>query len=188
SGGFSGNAMGLRLREAVSVGSVTQHELNRRAQLIRFNGVDDRLKIGAVAGNEDSNGNFSWHKIYLCVEADAPVAFPNFTDHKMWLAPIFERLCNRADICFSDNENHPEPVIKSLVHFILGDPTELLNQAKNRRRLRRVAIDPSSSPFGQDPREVSGNSTAGDMSGALDAIARKQRSNNSGIDARRCQQ
>ena len=177
----------LRPHQTESVGFVAQNQFNLGIEFFRLNGVDNRLKIGTAAGEQNRDRNLSCH-IILRTNRYALRALANFTDDKTALANAFQHSHHRVGVLFVHDENHAQAHIERRLHLRLGDRADFLNQAEDRRHRPTCPLNHRMPPLRQYPRQISANTAAGDMRCAFDGKRAEQFLGNFSINARRFEQ
>ena len=119
---FSANAVFLRARQTVGVRFVAQHDLDLRVELFRLDRIDDRLQIGAAAGNQNADRNLPCHKFPQERMRRAARAAANFADHK----GTFRRSClsvrmHAVGMFLADHQDQAQTIVERAIHLRLGN-------------------------------------------------------------------
>ena len=116
---LDGNPVFFCAHEAVGIGAIAEHDLDLGIQFLRFNGIDDGLKISTTAGNQYADGKLSSHGLPLANKSNLSASFLNFANQEISLTHFLKHGCNAVHMLLADNQDHTEAVIECPVHLIL---------------------------------------------------------------------
>ncbi len=118
---FGRNPVVLARTRPISVRFVAQDQFNFGVELFRLDGVDDRLQIGAAAGNQNPDRNLPCHIILSERNRCAARSFANLADDESLLAHRFSMRIDAVGSVFVPTTRiMPRPIIERRVHLRLG--------------------------------------------------------------------
>ena len=119
--------------ESLRVGAIRYDETDFGLEIAAQNRVDDRLQVGAGAGNQDAefDRRIFRHRISRgSANRHSALAAPYFADN---ICPIFAAAQMSDDavgLARGHDRDHPEAVVEGAIHFGARDFAKALNQCR----------------------------------------------------------
>ena len=156
------NGVALRAFESLHAGAVGDHDANFGPQFAALDRVDDRLQVGASAGNQYSQFDRRplCHRVSCSLppsrleqHGSAPAA-AKLSDKVRRSAQAAQMSDDRVGVTGRHHGDHSEAVVKRAIHFGRVDSSEPRDEIENGRHRPTTATHHRFDSFGQHARQV----------------------------------
>src|SRR5215469_18225147 len=154
--------------ESLRVGAIRDDDTNLGLEVAAPNRVDDRLQIGAGAGNQDPEFDRRIFRHRIGSEKrNAALSARHFADDMGSILATPQMGDDSIGLARGHDRDHAEAVVEGAIHLAARDPAEPLNQAEDRRYRPTVAPDDRASVFRHHARQVFDHAAAGNIRKAV---------------------